>query len=457
MADLYSLLYFKHLIVGNHIRPKQGQNRANGFLNLFLCRYHRFNHTDLIFFNKFTLENGLRVIHHEDPSSQLCVLNILYNVGSKDEDPQKTGFAHLFEHLMFGGSMNIPDFDTQLQKAGGESNAFTSNDITNYYLTLPANNIETGFWLESDRMLSLAFSQESLDIQRNVVIEEYKERYLNQPYGDIWLKLLPLAYQIHPYHWPTIGKDISHIEQANLDDVKSFFRSFYCPNNAILSIAGNISLEKGKALTQKWFSDIPSQIIARRPYPAEPKQTQARKETVVADVPLDAIVKAYHCCKRAHPDYYATDLLCDLLGSGRSSRLYNALVKGKKLFSELDCYLTGDIETGLFIIEGKLVKGVAIKEAEEGIIQELEALKSVPIVENELLKVKNKAETNIRFNDSGVLNKAMKMAYCELLGDIDLINNETGQYAKISSENIMRVAREVLNETNCSTLYYLAK
>ena len=411
----------------------------------------------MISFSKFRLENGLTVIHHEDTSSQLCVLNTLFNVGSKDENPNKTGFAHLFEHLMFGGSMNIQEFDTELQKVGGESNAFTSNDITNYYVTLPANNIETGFWLESDRMMSLAFSQDSLDVQKNVVIEEFKERYLNQPYGDVWLKLLPLAYKVHPYSWPTIGKEISHIKNATLDDVRAFFKNFYCPNNAILVVSGNISLEKTKSLTKKWYDTIPSQNVARIPYTEEPKQTESRIESIHADVPLDSIIKAYHCCKRVHEDYYATDLLCDLLGAGRSSRLYNALVKGKRLFSELDCYLTGDIESGLFIIEGKLIKGVSVDEAEAGIIHELELLKTGTVSDNELQKVKNKAETNIRFNDLGVLNKAMKIAYCELLGNIDLVNTEVDQYSKINTLDINHVARGVLNENNCSTLYYLSK
>jgi predicted Zn-dependent peptidase len=358
---------------------------------------------------------------------------------------------------MFGGSVNIPDFDTQLQKAGGESNAFTSNDLTNYYLTLPANNIETGFWLESDRMLCLGFSQESLDIQRSVVIEEYKERYLNQPYGDVWLRILPLAYQVHPYRWPTIGKDITHIEQANLDDVKSFFGNFYCPNNAILAIAGHISLEKARALTMKWFSDIPAREMLRMPYAIEPVQEETRRETVKTDVPLDMIVKVYHCCKRTDPDYYITDLLCDILGAGRSSRLYNSLVKKQKLFSELDCYLTGDIESGLFMIEGKVTRGIAVAEAEAAIIAELESIKKGGLADNELQKVKNKAETNIRFNDSGVLNKAMKLAYCELIGDINLVNTEADQYLHITDADITRVAAQVLNENNCSTLYYLAK
>ena len=411
----------------------------------------------MIQYTYFQLENGLRVIHHQDESTQLCVLNILYDVGSKLENPDKTGFAHLFEHLMFGGSAHIPQFDTPLQFAGGESNAFTNNDITNYYLTLPAPNIETGFWLESDRMLSLDFSQRSLDIQKNVVIEEYKERYLNPPYGDVWLRLLPLAYKVHPYRWPTIGKDISHIQDATLDDVKAFFKNFYCPNNAILVIAGNIPLDKATALTHKWFAPIPSQVCEKPKYEQEPMQTEARLEKVEADVPQDLMVKSYHTVPRNHPDYYITDLISDMLGSGKSSRLYNALVKDNRLFSELDCYLTGDIDAGLLIIEGKLLPGVPIEMGEKAIEDLLESFNKDGVSPEELEKVKNKTETNIRFNDIGILNKAMKLAYCCLLGDINLVNNEVDRYQSITINDILRVSRTLFDPNACSTLYYLSK
>ncbi len=411
----------------------------------------------MIQYTYFQLENGLKVIHHEDVSTQLCVLNILYDVGSKFEHPEKTGFAHLFEHLMFGGSVNIPQFDTPLQFAGGESNAFTSNDITNYYLTLPAPNIETGFWLESDRMLSLDFSQQSLDIQKNVVIEEYKERYLNPPYGDVWLRLLPLAYKTHPYRWPTIGKDISHIRDATLDDVRSFFKNFYCPNNAILVIAGNISLEKATALTHKWFGPIPMQPSKKTAYEQEPKQAEPRLEKVESSVPLDLLVKSYHTVPRNHPDYYATDLVSDMLGSGKSARLYNALVKENRLFSELDCYLTGDIDAGLIVIEGKLLSGVSVEKGEKAIEETLLLFCEKGVPPEELEKVKNKTETNIRFNDIGVLNKAMKLAYTCLLGDINLVNEEVDHYHSVTTTDISRVSKELFNPNNCSTLYYLAK
>jgi len=411
----------------------------------------------LIKYNQFQLANGLHVIHHFDDSTQLCVLNMLYNVGSKHENPDKTGFAHLFEHLMFGGSKNIEEFDTVLQDASGDSNAFTSNDITNYYLTLPANNIETGFWLESDRMLGLDFSQESLDIQRSVVIEEFKERYLNQPYGDVWLKILPLAYKVHPYNWPTIGKEISHIENATLDDVKTFFKTFYCPNNAVLVLAGNLDLESCKLLVDKWFAPIPSQNCVKPNYSQEPKQSEARTETFYADVPLDMIVKAYHMPARTDENYFAADMLTDILGAGKSSRFYVDLVKNKNLFSELDAYISGDVEAGLLMIEGKLSRGVSMETAESAILSTLEDFKNNSISKSELTKIKNKSETNIRFNDMTVLNKAMKLAYAWVLGDIELVNTETDSYLKVTESEIKNIAKQILVPTNCSTLYYLSK
>lgn len=410
----------------------------------------------MIPYTYFELPNGLRVIHHQDDTTQLCVLNLLYDVGSKYENPNQTGFAHLFEHLMFGGSINIPEFDAPLQYAGGENNAFTSNDITNYYLTLPATNIETGFWLESDRMLSLAFSEQSLETQRHVVIEEYKERYLTPPYGDVWLKVLPLSYKKHPYRWPTIGKEISHISDAKMEDVKAFFKNFYTPGNAILVVAGNITLERAKHLTEKWFGPIPATQTNKPKYEAEPTQTEPRLETVFADVPANLLVKTYHTVARHDPAYYATDLISDLLGSGKSARLYTRLVKEQKLFSELDCYLTGDIDPGLLVIEGKLSDGVSIETGEKAVEELLADFCKNGVSETELSKVKNKTETNIRFNDIGVLNKAMKLAYCCLLGDTDLVNTESDFYQAVSREQITATASVLFKPNNCSTLYYLA-
>ncbi len=411
----------------------------------------------MINYTKFTLENGLTVIHHADDSTQLCVLNLLYKVGSRDENPDKTGFAHLFEHLMFGGSKNIEEFDTELQTAGGESNAFTSNDITNYYITLPANNIETGFWLESDRMLCLDINQKSLDVQKNVVIEEFKERYLNQPYGDVWLKILPLAYKFHPYNWATIGKNITHIENFELDEVKRFFENYYSPNNAILVVAGNISLETCKVFCEKWFGSIEKKDTKHSNYQQEPRQTEPRTEHIYNDVPLDLLVKAYHMGGRMDPDYYVCDLLSDILGSGKSARFFNKLVKEKRLFSELDTYISGDADPGLFLIEGKLMKGISFETAENAIKEELEYLKTHLIGETELTKVQNKTETNVRFGDVSVLNRAMKLAFAEFLGNIELVNTEIDEYLKVTPALLQDIAKNMFVENNCSTLYYHAK
>jgi predicted Zn-dependent peptidase len=411
----------------------------------------------MIQFDRFQLDNGLKVLVHKDKNSPIVAINIIYNVGAKDESPEKTGFAHLFEHLMFGGSVNIPDYDTPLQKVGGENNAFTNNDITNYYLTLPKENIETGFWLESDRMLSLAFSEKSLEVQRNVVIEEFKQRYLNQPYGDIYLLLRPLAYKKHPYMWATIGKEISHIENATMADVKDFFFKHYAPNNATLVVAGNVETEEIKKLAEKWFGPIPKRNIAIRNLPTEPKQTKPRKLTVYRDVPNNMIYKAYHMCGRMGKNYHATDLISDILSNGDSSRLYRKLVQDKQLFIELDAYIMGSFDPGLFIIAGKLNSGVSINDAENEINNELNLLKNKGVTDNELQKVKNKVEASLVYSEINMLNRAMTLAQYEIFDKAESINNEIDKYLKVSCEDIKKTANEILNENNCSTLYYLSK
>ena len=411
----------------------------------------------MIEFKKTTFSNGLKLIVHEDRSTPLACVNILYNVGARDEDPGKTGFAHLFEHLMFGGSVNIPSYDEPLQRVGGENNAFTNNDITNYYLTLPAENLETGFWLESDRMLSLAFSEKSLEVQRSVVIEEFKQRYLNQPYGDVWLLLRPLAYKVHPYQWATIGKDVSHIEDATMQDVKDFFFRFYRPNNAVMVVAGNIKTDEVIKLAEKWFGNIPKGEIPPRKLPIEPPQTEARKLSVERDVPLDAIYKVYHSCSREDKEFYAVDLISDLLSRGNSSRLYNELVKNKKMFSEISAYMSGEFDKGLFVVAGKMNKGVSMEEAEAAIITELNKLKTEKVKEEELTKVKNKTESTLVFSETEVLNKAMNLAVAELQGDANDVNTESEKYQKVSAEQIMEQANIIFKETNCSTLYYNSK
>ncbi|MFM2155464.1 MAG: hypothetical protein RL516_213 [Bacteroidota bacterium] len=409
----------------------------------------------MINFEKFELSNGLKVIVHEDKSTPLVAMNILYMVGARDEDPEQTGFAHLFEHLMFGGSINIPSYDEPLQKAGGENNAFTNNDFTNYYLTIPAANLETGFWLESDRMLSLAFTEKSLEVQRNVVVEEFRQRYLNQPYGDAWLKLRPLAYKVHPYQWATIGKEVSHIENATLQDVKNFFKKWYAPNNAILTLAGNCSLERAKELCAKWFEPIPSVNLTERNLPEEPKQTEMRRLEVKADVPSDQLYLAFHCCSRYDNDFYATDLLSDVLSRGKSSRLYQQLVKEKKLFTDIGAYMLGDLDKSLILIEGKISDGVNPKDAEEAVFDVIEELKK-GISDKELEKIKNKAYSTVLFSEMSIANKALNLAYYEMLGDADLANQQETIYNSIQSSDILAIANTVLTKENCSVLTYLS-
>jgi predicted Zn-dependent peptidase len=408
-------------------------------------------------FKKFTLDNGLRVIYHEDKSTPLVCMNILYDVGARDEDPNRTGFAHLFEHLMFGGSINIPSYDEPLQRVGGENNAFTSNDITNYYLTLPTANLETAFWLESDRMLSLAFSEKSFEVQRNVVIEEFKQRYLNQPYGDIWLLMRPLVYKVHPYLWDTIGKDISHISEAKMEDVKAFFKKFYCPNNAIMVLAGNTSLEEVKRLAQKWFAPIPKGPDNKRNLPAEPEQKEFRSLTVEREVPFNAIYQTYRMCSRRDKEFYAVDLLSDILSDGNSSRLYNELVKNKKMFSELSAYADDSMDKGMFVISGKVLDGISLEAAEKAIAEEMDKLKTEKVREKELQKVQNKIEATLEFSEMNIMNKALNFAIAELLGDANLVNKEAEKYLAVTTEQVKEQANKIFRKENCSTLYYLAK
>lgn len=411
----------------------------------------------MIQFERFSLSNGLRVLVHEDPSTPMAVVNILYDVGARDESPEQTGFAHLFEHLMFGGSLHIPDYDEPLQMAGGENNAYTTNDLTNYYISIPADNIETAFWLESDRMLSLAFSEKSLETQRKVVCEEFKEHYLTKPYGDVWHKMRELAYRVHPYRWMTIGKELAHIENAQLQDVKNFFFKHYRPVNAILVVAGNVKTAQVKALAEKWFGDIPPGEKYIRNLPQEPAQTGARRLVVEADVPLDAIYKTWHIGHRLEQRYYSTDLLSDILSGGGSSRLYQSLVKEQQLFSNVECYHFGSTENGLICIEGKLVKGVEHEVAEKAVEAELEKIKSSLVPAHELQKVKNKTESMIAFEDMSVMNRAGSLAYYENLGDAAWMNDELQKYAAVSTEDIRNEARRIFREENANTIYYKAK
>lgn len=411
----------------------------------------------MVKFNRFTLDNGLRVIVHEDHTTPMAVLNIIYDVGARDENPDQTGFAHLFEHLMFGGSVNIPQYDEPLQRVGGENNAFTSNDVTNYYITLPAANIETAFWLESDRMLSLAFSEKSLEVQRNVVIEEFKQRYLNQPYGDVWLRLRPLVYKKHPYQWATIGKEIKHIEDARIGDVKAFFKKHYNPQNAIMVVGGNISTEQAKQLAEKWFGPIPAGEKYHRDLPQEPAQKEARRETVSAKVPLNDVYIAFHMPGRLDEGYYEIDLISDILSRGNSSRLHRTLVKDKQLFSEIHAYNMGSFDSGMFVIEGKPLENVSIEAAESAIWEQLELLKLKQVPADELTKVKNKTESTMVFSEMSLLDKAMNLAQFELLGDAGNFNHETEKYLAVTAEQIQKQANAIFSKENSSTLIYLAE
>jgi zinc protease len=411
----------------------------------------------MVKFNRFTLDNGLKVIVHEDNTTPMAVLNILYDVGARDEDPEQTGFAHLFEHLMFGGSVNIPNYDGPLQRVGGENNAFTSNDITNYYITLPAASLETAFWLESDRMLSLAFSKKSLEVQRNVVIEEFKQRYLNQPYGDVWLKLRPLVYKQHPYRWATIGKTIKHIEDAKIEDVKAFFKKHYNPQNAIMVVGGDVKTEDIKAMAEKWFGSIPAGDKYVRNLPHEPAQNEERRETVTAKVPLNDVYIAFQMEGRLDDSYYAVELMSDILSRGNSSRLYRSLVKEKQLFSEVHAYITGSLDTGMFVLEGKPLEGISMEQAEQALWDEVEKLKTEEVPADELTKVKNKTESTLVFSEMSLLDKAMNLAFYELMGDAENFNHESERFLAVTAQQIKEHANIIFRRENSSTLVYLAQ
>lgn len=411
----------------------------------------------MIRIQRHVLPNGLRIVHHENTSTQMVALNLLYDVGARDEHPEHTGFAHLFEHLMFGGSVNIPDYDTPVQNAGGENNAWTNNDITNYYITLPRQNCEIGFWLESDRMLSLDFNPQSLEVQQQVVIEEFKQRNLNQPYGDVSHLMRELSYQVHPYRWPTIGKDISHIANATLDEVKDFFFRFYAPNNAILAVTGHISFEETVALAEKWFGPIPARDVKARRLPAEPRQTAQRRLRIERNVPVDALYMSFHMGNRLSREYYVCDLLSDLLSNGRSSRLIRSLVQEQQLFSSVDAYIQGSIDEGLLQISGKLSEGISLEEGEAAVWKELERLKTIPVTYEELEKVKNRYEAEQVFSNMNYLNVANNLAFFELLGNAGRINEEVGHYRSITAEEIRETATRLFVPENSNILYYQAQ
>lgn len=406
----------------------------------------------MIKFERFQLENGLRVLFHKDETTPMAVVNTLYDVGARDESEDKTGFAHLFEHLMFGGSVNIPEFDTPLQMAGGENNAFTSNDITNYYDVLPVNNIETALWLESDRMLSLAFTPKSLEVQRSVVIEEFKQRYLNQPYGDVWLQLRPLAYKEHPYKWATIGKELEPIENATMEDVKAFFKKHYNPSNAILCIAGNLELERVKELVEKWYGPIPAGTKYERNLPKEPVQTELRELTINRNVPSNAFYYAFKMPDRLHADFFTIDVLSDALGRDKSSRLYVTLKKEQQLVADIGAYITGSLDDGLLLISGKLNDGITFEQFDSALWELMDDLTSNKLADSELDRIMVKIRTATEFEEQGLLNRAMNLCNYELLGDPDGINHESEKYQRITTDDILRCAKQTLTKSNCSIL-----
>jgi len=409
----------------------------------------------MISFDRYVFENGLRLIVHEDKSSPMVAVNVVYDVGSRDEDPSKTGFAHLFEHLMFGGSENVPDFDGPIQNAGGENNAFTNTDMTNFYNVLPAENVETALWLESDRMQQLVFSEKALNIQKKVVIEEFKETCLTEPYGDVWHHLSELVYEKHSYRWPTIGKITAHIEEARLEDVVHFFNKHYTPTNAILVISGNMSGEKAYELVHKWFSNIPAGKKHKRNLDYDSPQTEKKHKIVKGNVPLEALYMSFNMVDRSHPDYYAYDLLSDVLSNGRSSRLFQRLYKENPLFSQIDAYISGTFDPGMFVIEGRPMPKIGTEKAKQAIWHELELLKEEQIDSREIQKLKNKIESSLEYSEVNILHKSMSLAYFELLGDANLINKEAEEYQKVTSEDIQRVARKIFVLENCTELVYI--
>jgi len=411
----------------------------------------------MISYNRFQLENGLRVIVQEEPDTALVAVNIAYDVGARDEHPDKTGFAHLFEHLMFSGSKNIPDFDMPIQQAGGECNAFTSSDLTNYYDILPVNNLEVAFWLESDRMLSLDFDPQSLEIQKKVVCEEFKENFINRPYGNVWHQLRALSYQSHPYRWPVIGKDLSHVENASLQDMQAFFYKYYRPNNAVLVVTGGVQTAKVKSLAQKWFGEIEKGETNVRKLPQEAAQKQFRSLTLTEEVPAEAIYLSFHSTTRSDPDYYVSDLITDILAVGLSSRFYQKLVKDKELFSYIDTYISSDLDEGLLVIYGHVMPNISLEDAEAALWELLEDLKNKPVENKELQKVKNKVESQIFFAETSVTNNAINLAFYEIMGDVSEMNREAQQYSKVDTDAIQRVSQRIFQRENCSAVYYRCK
>lgn len=410
----------------------------------------------MIEYKKRILTNGLTVIVNRDTASKLAAVNMLYKVGARNEDPSRTGFAHLFEHLMFRGTRSIPNFDIPVQMACGDNNAFTNNDYTDFYITLPKDNIETALWLESDRMEGLDITAEKLAAEKRVVIEEFRQRYLNQPYGDQTMLLRELAYKVHPYRWATIGLTPDHIAAATLDEVQAFYKAHYHPSNAILSMSADLEEEAMLDLAEKWFGALTDRTTPATPLPKEPSQTAPRREEVERDVPATTVSLAFHMGGRTSRDFYTADLVSDLLSGGDSSRLYKHLVQEQHLLSSVNAYVTGDVDPGLFVFTGQLLQGITSAQAEAAFWGEIETLKNTPAGKYETEKVKNKFEANTLFGELNVMNKAMNLGFYEMLGDLALINREVEAYRAVTDADITDFSRRILRSENCSTLIYQA-
>ena len=409
----------------------------------------------MIEYSTFTLDNGLRVVHNYDGATAMVALNVMYNVGARDESPELTGMAHLFEHLMFGGSVNIPDFDGAIENAGGMNNAWTSNDYTNFYDIVPAQNAETAFWVESDRMLALAFSDKALEVQRHVVIEEFKQTCLNRPYGDMSHHLRAMIYKQHPYRYPVIGKEISHIEKVTQDDVREFFYSHYAPNNAVLSVSGNISLDDTRRLVEKWFGPIERRNVTQRNYPSEPAQTEPRYLEVSGNVPQLAMVKAYRMPAYGEPNYIECDIITDLLASGRSSRFYRNLLMKTGVFTEIDASIIGSDEPGFLMLNSRVANNdlKTVKTANELIMSEVQKLIDGDVSEYELTRTINRFESNFTFSSMGFLAKAQSLANYVMHNED--ANRIVERYRKVTVDDIARVASEIFDANRCSTLVYM--
>ncbi len=410
----------------------------------------------MIQYEKITLNNGLRLLVNENKDTSICTVNALYDVGSRDENPNKTGIAHLLEHLMFEGSQHISSYDNALQMAGGESNAFTNSDTTNYYLYLPAQNIETAFWLESDRLLGLNLTEEKVAIQKKVVLEEFEETTHDIPYGMAWHKLRNLAYKVHPYKWPVIGEKMEHIEQTFLPDILKFYETHYQPQNSVWVVTGPNKTQEIVDLAEKWLGSIPNKKKYQRNLKAENWETRTFQElNLTDDVPAQALYFTFLMPHRNHPDYYACEFISDVLATGQSCRLIQEVVKQNQIFSHIDCFVTGDIDEGLFVIEGRVATDVKIEEAEQAIWQILEELQTNKIGETELERVKNQIESHITFSETSGMNMAINLALYEQIGNAEEINLEVQKIRALTAEHILEVAQRIFKRDNCCLLRYV--